>query len=358
MREQRIDIIRGLAMLTIAINHFSAIESYSGYNGPKLPTATKLGFSSAAEIFVFMSGYMIGMVYLNKGGLLEKCASRAKKLYIYNSFAFLTLVILSPILTQDVIIATDLKYSIANPGIAIIEFLAFLQHPFTLNVLQLYTVLLVITPIFSPLLLGKKQAFIIISFLVYSFVQIFPEINLPGGQPSRSSGWDFNIFAWQFIYFLGMVSGMRRFHKPVFEWLESNVWRACAPVLLFGIIAVFSVLERLDMIAVPLWEKQNLEPLRLLHFWVHLGLFCSASLFVTSFLPSRVQSALAKIGKNTLQCFTASMLGTYFLASLSGYLGHTSVTYAVCLMLLLVSVYAVAEATNIIHARRAAASTR
>jgi len=77
LRDNRIDLIRGFAMVTICVNHITwmlgKVESVS----LKIPTLTHYGYSSAAEIFFFMSGYMVGMVYLNKFDTRAKLLSRA-----------------------------------------------------------------------------------------------------------------------------------------------------------------------------------------------------------------------------------------------------------------------------------------
>ena len=62
-RDSRIDTIRGFAMVTIIINHFSFLSAELGMTGPQIPTTTTFSVSSAAEIFVALSGYMVGMVY-------------------------------------------------------------------------------------------------------------------------------------------------------------------------------------------------------------------------------------------------------------------------------------------------------
>ena len=81
-------------MVTICVNHITwmlgKVESVS----QKIPTLTHYGYSSAAEIFFFMSGYMVGMVYLNKFDTRAKLLSRAFHLYKVNITLFISLVIL------------------------------------------------------------------------------------------------------------------------------------------------------------------------------------------------------------------------------------------------------------------------
>ena len=95
MRDNRIDLIRGFAMVTICVNHinwmFDKVESVS----LKIPTLTHYGYSSATGIFFFMSGCMVGMVYLNKFDTRAKLLSRAFHLYKVNITLFISLVLIS-----------------------------------------------------------------------------------------------------------------------------------------------------------------------------------------------------------------------------------------------------------------------
>lgn len=55
-REPRIDIMRGLALVVITLNH-TALALYSiGLEGPQIPTPSRYGYSSSALQFVALSG--------------------------------------------------------------------------------------------------------------------------------------------------------------------------------------------------------------------------------------------------------------------------------------------------------------
>lgn len=81
-RDSRIDFIRGYAMITICVNHVTWLLEKAGYNESRFPTLTHYGYSSAAEIFIFMSGCMVGMVYLNKPKVNKNYAVEPS-IYIY-----------------------------------------------------------------------------------------------------------------------------------------------------------------------------------------------------------------------------------------------------------------------------------
>ena len=80
-RIPEIDFWRGFALIVILIDHVP-------WNGLDYLTPRNFGFSDAAEAFVFLSGVSVSLAYaptLQKAGfgrLVERCATRAGKLYL------------------------------------------------------------------------------------------------------------------------------------------------------------------------------------------------------------------------------------------------------------------------------------
>lgn len=194
-RENRIDIIRGLAMITIALNHMGALLDDLGYQGINIPTLTHFGYSSSAEIFFLVSGYMVGLVYLGKANLKSKIFSRAGKIYLYNLLTYILVIALVYFLPNKVEVATDLNYSLDNPLSATAKFLLLLQHPYLLGVLQLYVLLMLLTPAAAALLQHSKVLFFCISGSLFLATKFFPHFNLPRGSPDGDWLWNFNPFA-------------------------------------------------------------------------------------------------------------------------------------------------------------------
>ena len=91
-RDLRIDFFRGLALYMIIFDHIA---------GDPLSRLTyaRLGFSDAAEIFVFLSGVSCGIVYsrlLSRqgvGGLLRGVSWRALQIYTYYLIASLVTIL-------------------------------------------------------------------------------------------------------------------------------------------------------------------------------------------------------------------------------------------------------------------------
>ena len=83
-RDARVDVFRGLALLTIFIDHIP-------HNSPALFTLHNFGFSDAAEIFVLLAGYSSMIAY---GGLFRRAgmwptltsiARRCLRIYLFQA---------------------------------------------------------------------------------------------------------------------------------------------------------------------------------------------------------------------------------------------------------------------------------
>ena len=64
MRDLRIDLLRGISLIVIFIDHLSDTALSLGGTHFYFPTLRNFGFCSAAEFFVFFSGYVFGIVYI------------------------------------------------------------------------------------------------------------------------------------------------------------------------------------------------------------------------------------------------------------------------------------------------------
>ena len=104
-RDLRIDFFRGLALFMIIFDHIPG-DPLSRF------TYARLGFSDAAEIFVFLSGVSCGIVYFRivsrqgVGGLLRSVSLRTLQIYAYYLLASL-LTILLIVASRDLISIPD-----------------------------------------------------------------------------------------------------------------------------------------------------------------------------------------------------------------------------------------------------------
>src|SRR5256885_15698201 len=156
-RDLRLDLFRGLALWLIFLDHIPA-------NIVNWITIRNYGFSDAAEIFVFISGYTAAFVYgrtMRQGGVVVASArilKRAWTVYIAHIFifvifmaeiAYLTRSIDNPLYNEAMGALDFLK----EPGDTLIQALFLKVKPVFLDVLLLYIALIIGFPPVPRLLL-------------------------------------------------------------------------------------------------------------------------------------------------------------------------------------------------------------
>lgn len=205
-RDTRLDVLRGLALITIFINHVPGqIFEYL--------TTKNYGFSDAAEAFVLISGIAVGLAYggrFTPGNRLSaswKAVKRAGTLYMAHMITTcmtLALFIISAwvfyrpgLLCEINILAvlTNLKEGIPA--------LLLLGHQIGYNnILPMYGALLLMVPII--LLLESRSPLLALSvsggvWLFAGVYQIAPHNMLVEGF------WFLNPLSWQFLFTIGVV---------------------------------------------------------------------------------------------------------------------------------------------------------
>ena len=224
-RDHRLDVLRGLALITIFINHVpdSVYEDWTSRN---------FGFSDAAEGFVLMSGIATGLAYaggFQPGRAFEAAMRvwrRARKLYLVHMLITgLALAILGlghfAFGTEELSGRVNYIAVVERPLETILVGLPTLGHQFAyFNILPLYCVLLLVAPAF--ILIGRRSvwAMIGVSVLVWAAAGMF-RLNLPNFP--NEGGWFFNPLAWQLVFVIGVAGGMRarqgRSLVPANPWL-------------------------------------------------------------------------------------------------------------------------------------------
>jgi len=252
-RDARIDLFRGLAIVFVVVNHLG-LMSYA-----QIGTQEFLGVVSGAELFVLLSGAVLGMVYRPKlvsGGIGEvviRTAGRSWKLYrtalvVVVLIYFLALL---PFLSgQAVTTFTDQGTGAAGPGATgrvydlyagadrilqypvdpsvVVDFLLLRMGPWQFNVMGLYVVLLLVSPLalwalgrrWWPWVLGVSLTLYVVGSLTR--VRILPS------QFEDS----FPLLIWQVLFVIGMVAGFHR--REIIAWFATRAGR----VVLIALIAV------------------------------------------------------------------------------------------------------------------------
>ena len=204
-RDLRIDFFRGLALYMIIFDHIPG-DPLSKF------TYARLGFSDAAEIFVFLSGVSCGIVYsrvLSRqgvSGLLRSVSWRALQIYTYYLIASLVTILLI-VASRDVIAIPDNHQAfiaLREDPLAAIQSAIFLVSPPDLpGILVLYLELtLFFIPMFILIAAWSSAAALVLSGSLWLLAQIHPDL-----LPRLADHSYFNPIAWQFIFCIGMFVG-------------------------------------------------------------------------------------------------------------------------------------------------------
>jgi hypothetical protein len=339
-RDLRIDLFRGFALLFVFTDHISEIASAAGLIGPHtfpLPTLRTITWTTAAEFFVFLSGYVAGMVYLrtflDRGFWLcqLRALHRAYQIARANLVVFLFIVFLLSLaanLPPGLVTFLDIGFLRAAPIEATKDFMLGRYAPDYTDVLWLYVPLILLVPFMLWLLRYSRVAAFLLSAALYLTAQIFPLATLPmhsyqvsGAEPA----WYFNPCAWQFLFFIGVIFGSRGGLRGALR--DINLFRD-RPRLAWGLVALVSVssaekilleLSRTNAFGLGRWLYRldlhgfaigSLRPLRLAHFF--LIFFLALSLTPTSECLKRQRWLLPIVacGQNSLAVFATGIVLT------------------------------------------------
>lgn len=208
-RDARLDMFRGIALVMIFINHVpgTVYETFTNRN---------FGFSDAAEAFVFMSGMAAGLAYskgFRPGNLWlasTKVWARARQLYFVH--ITITMICLAMFAAAalwfglpEVMHKNNVAPIFGKPLSTLIGIPLLTHQLGYLNILPLYAMLLLATPLF--LLVGMRRPWLLLALSValWALAGQF-RLNIPSFP--NSGGWFFNPFSWQLLYVLGLLSGV------------------------------------------------------------------------------------------------------------------------------------------------------
>lgn len=333
VRDPRLDFFRGLALVMIFINHVPG-------NPLEMFTNRNFGFSDAAEGFVFMSGMAAGMAYptafvrLPLWRAVLKCWGRAWTLYSVH--LVITMISLAIMLGAAYWFGAEKMWGINNVGpwmkspVQATIGIATLGHQFGyLNILPMYAVLLLMTPVM--ILVAQRNIWVMLggSFLLW-IITGETRLNIPAFP--NDGGWFFNPFAWQFLFAIGLAAGMRLKSGerlvPNLPWLKWTTLVILVLILAWmkidivqnGGRAGLSFLRNLGFpFYVTEFDKTFLAVPRLLHILV-LVYFLSTQYWVIQLSASRWVWPIELMGRYGLACFALgtvlSILGQSIKASL------------------------------------------
>jgi len=321
-------------MLAIAVNHVVLSVERLGSAQVRIPTLGVFGYSSAAELFFGLSGYLVGLVYLRRSGATKGLWRRAWLIYRVNAVAFGVCLLIVACLPSLVDTALEFDVIQAHPWIGILLFLTMLQQPFLLDVLQIYVVLMLVAPLVALGFKRSPRTTLLISGAVYLATQVFPWFALPQAILSSNGSWTFSTtwamhpLSWQFLFYGSMFAGTLGAHEKLFAWLEASSTRRLAVLALYGLVAACRLSARFGYWGYPpLIAKETLAPLRLAHFLLTTLFLCSVLVALKSYIHHPVSRLVALVGRQTLYGFAASIPATYLATGLWFGAGRTYPAY-------------------------------
>lgn len=329
-RDLRLDFFRGLALWLIFVDHIprNVVNWY---------TLRNYGFSDAAEVFVFISGYTAAYVYaraMRDRGFVTagvRILKRVWQLYVAHVFLFVIFfaqisyvarTFVNPLFTEEMNVVELLR----RPEVALPHALLLQFKPANMDILPVYIVLLFVFPLVLWCMLRAPSATLLASAVLYAaawqFGWNFP--SFPAGS------WVINPLCWQLLFVLGAwcaVQGRDRL-APL---IRSPVVLAAATVyLIFAFLIVLSWYRPWLAVYKPDWlhaflypiDKTNLDVLRLAHF-------LALAVIAVRLIPrdwSAFQSPLLRpailCGQHSLEIFCLgiflSFAGHFVLTEISG----------------------------------------
>jgi hypothetical protein len=349
-RELRLDLFRGLALWLIFIDHVS----------PDLLTwftIRNYGFSDAAEIFIFISGYTAAFVYgrvMLKSGFVVASARVLKRVWqIYAAHvllfailvaevSYVTISLEKPFYAKEMQIVDFLQ----QPGESLIQALLLRYRPLNMDVLPLYIVLMFFLPLILLMIRWRANLTLAISVALYTLSWQY-DLHLTA---FPSGFWSFNPFAWQLLFVFGAwcaLGGAGRMSRILSSPI--TLWAALAYLFAaFGVTMTWyfpqlnHLPDRLEQWIYPI-DKTDFDVLRFAHF---LALAVLAVRFVPAGWPGLKSPWLRPMilcGQYSLQIFCLGValafagyfllmeisagIGLHFLVGISGILIMSAVAW-------------------------------
>jgi hypothetical protein len=333
VRELRLDLFRGLALWLIFIDHVSP-DVLSWF------TIRSYGFSDAAEIFIFISGYTAAFVYgraMFESGFVIATARILRRVWqIYAMHVLLFAILVAEVSYVAITLEKpfyaeemEIVYFLKEPGIAMSQALLLMYRPLNMDVLPLYIVLMLFLPLVLQLIKWHANLTLAASVALYVLTWRY-DLHLVA---YPKGFWSFNPFAWQLLFVFGAwcaLGGTRRLSRILAS--PVTLWTSFAYVFAaFGVTLTW-YFPQFDHVMPPWLEqwiypidKTDLDVLRFAHF---LALAVIAVRFVPAGSPgleSRWLRPMILCGQRSLEIFSLGVAlaftGYFVLTELSAGLG-------------------------------------
>ena len=310
-RDLRLDLFRGFANWQVFINHIPN-------NIFNWITTVNYGFSDAADLFVFISGFTASFVYarimFERGTLAgsTRILKRTWQIYVAQVFLFCVYATgIGYLALESHDLNLDNVYNIhvffEHPVHMLGAVLTLRYKPLNMDVLPLYVVLMLTFPGVLWALIRKPIWVVAASILLYLLARHFD-----WNAPSYPEGtWYFNPFCWQLLFVLGawFALGGAVESLPIIK--SRSLLILGSAYLIFALIMTLAAWIPALRAALPDWlysafnpnDKTNLAPYRVFHLAIIVLL---ATRFVPRDWPGlqwRIFRPAILCGQQSLQTF-------------------------------------------------------
>ncbi len=347
-RDLRIDFARGIANWFMLLDHIP-------HNVVNLLTMRNFGFSGAVDLFAFVSGYAVAILYarmmLERGFIVaaSRIIKRAWQLYAAHIVLFVIYIsaigwVAARYGAPDIIEEYHVVGILNDPVRVLMHGLLLQSRPLNLDVLQMAIVLLAAFPFALAALLRWPNLTMVGSVALYLAARQFGF-----GLPAYPAGSPYlNPFCWQLLFVLGAYLALNG--TKLVQDLRVVRFLALAYVVFAFVVTIAARNPDIgslvpDALIKPfvLTDEENLGPLRVLHLLALALLFSRLVPADWKGFHSRLMQPVLKCGEEWLASFCAGI----FLA-LAGYLVLITSPNSVLLQVL-VSIAALSIMTTVAY---------
>jgi len=309
-RDSRLDALRGLFLIVMTIDHLPSILAKFTYEFA--------GYVSAAEGFVFLSGFVAGLTYTRIGFqhgermMWSRALKRARTIYLYHIATFLILYFtLRAYVWDEDYWQSWLRLFHVSTWQGVLMGATFLYQPKFLDILPMYCLFVLVTPLMVQRFRKDRMAIVLgVSFTLWILAQFGVGDKLISVTHPRFplfSG-EFDCLAWQGLFVAGVCLGFRRYTR------ENEVRRVPRVLVYYAfLVAIILFLVRHHVVVENdpfgpierMAEKRSLGVIRVINFAVFAFLISAG---LKSLRTSFFVRGLAYLGRHSLQVFTFQIL--------------------------------------------------
>jgi len=312
-RDYRIDFFRGLALLSIFVNHIPG-NFYANF------THRNFGLSDAAEVFVLLAGMSAALAYFPRFlsgqaplsvGLILK---RVGTLYVAQlssvAIGFALYAAAAVLLEKPELMGPDERHWIMDEPLRAMAGIGALTYQTgNFNILPMYVCMLLMLPGIMVLARIRLTLALGASFALWLAANIF-RLSLPA-YPAPG-GWFFNPFTWQLIFAIGFVMGVKLRRGDVVKPSSALYALAVGYLVLSAVLVVGAYWDHFPPLPQWVWltgfDKSWVGVFRLAHLLalVYVIVFSPVPRFLRQWLDA--DNWIVRLGRNTLPVFWLSIV--------------------------------------------------